>query len=383
MKDNMRNRVLIFCFLLLSYGLTVKGQKTQVLLAQNSVGKLQVSIDNKEDAKKQLAIIGEGIKAIELAQKDKKTKNWPETWAIKAYLSAYIAVIDENDTNSDKYFVLANKALDTAKMLDKFQANGDLIKAAAYNINVKKLSNGNKAYAENDFQTAYSLLKEVSDALPTDTTIAINVALAAQNSQDHDEALKYFLRAKQHGVINPVVYQSIANTYASKFETDLAIKTLEDGLKVNPYHPFLTNDYINLLLDYERYDKALKAIETSIGVEKRSKLLYFLFGYLQQAELKNRSTAELAYEKALELDQNYFNALYQLALVYLENANEALKQNQQDKYKGYINRAEFTLLRAHEINVNDQNSINLLIEIYTRKNRFDKVQELRRVINQL
>lgn len=378
----MSNRVSLILFFLIIFVVNTNAQKTQVLLAQNSVGKLQVSIANKEDAKKQLIIIGEGIKAIEIAQKDKKTKNWPETWAVKSYLSSYVAVIDENEANSDKYYDLAVKALDTAKILDKFQANSELIKAASYNINIKRQVIGNQAYHQNDFLTAFSVLKEVSDALPKDTTIAINVALAAQNGQAYEQALKYFVRAKDNGIVNPVVYQTIANIYTSKFETDLAIKALEDGLKLNPYHPFLTNDYINLLLDNERYDKAVKAIENSIGVEKRSKLLYFLYGYLQQSHLNSKSTAETAYKKALSLDQNYFDALYQLAIIYIDDANEVLKQNNSQKFNSLINRAEFTLLRAHEININDHNTVALLIEIYTRKNRLDKVQELRRKINQ-
>ncbi|MES2652287.1 MAG: hypothetical protein V4663_11140 [Bacteroidota bacterium] len=372
--------ILFFVFAFLN---TTNAQKTQVILAQNSVGKLQASIAKKEDVKKQLTIIGEGIKAIESAQKDKKTKNWPETWAIKSYLSSYVAIIDVNETNSYKYYDLAVRALDTAKILDKFQANSELIKASSYNITVKKITEGNKAYNQNDFLTAYNILKDVSDYLPKDTTIAVNVALCAQKIQAYDQALKYFLRAKENGVMNPVVYQTIANLYASSFENEMAIKSLEDGLKLNPNHPFLTNDYINLLLDNEKYDKAIKAIEGSLGSERRSsRVIYYLFGYLQQSQLKNYAAAEESYKRALDLDQNYFDALYQLALVYINNANDALKQKNKQKYVSYANRAEFTLLRAHEININDLNTVQLLIEIYTRKNRLDKVQELKRKLNE-
>jgi predicted Zn-dependent protease len=376
----MKNKFLLLFICILTF--KASAQKTQVQLAQNSVGKLQASIANKEEAKKQLAIIGEGIKAIEVAQNDKKTKNWAETWAIKAYLSSYIALIDENETNADKYYSLASEALDQAIKLDKYQDNSGLIKASTYNINIKKQTEGNSAYQQNDFVTAFNLLKQVSDFLPKDTTLAVNVALCAQNIQSYDEALNYFKRAKENEIKNPIVFQTMASIYASKFESELAIKTLEDGLKLNPYHPFLTNDYINLLLDNERYDAAVKIIEGSIPNEKRNKLLLFLFGYLQQSQLNNNGAAELAYRKVLDIDQNYFDALYQLGLVYVNNANSALKEKNNQKFTSYINRAEFTLLRAHEINLNDRNTIQLLIEIYTRKNRLDKVQDLKRKLNE-
>jgi hypothetical protein len=96
----------------------------------------------------------------------------------------------------------------------------------------------------------------------------------------------------------------------------------------------------------------------------------------------NNSTAELAYKKALDLDQNYFDALYQLGVVYVNNANDALKAKNKQKFTSFVNRAEMILLRAHEINLNDRNTIQLLIEIYTRKNRLDKVQELKRKLNE-
>lgn len=376
----MKNRLLLLLILL--FGFNAFAQKSQLQIAKNSLGKLQASITSKADSKKQLAIIGEGIKALEVAQNDKKTKNWAETWAIKAYLSSYVALIDDNTANADKYYGLAIEAIDQANKLDKFQDNSGLIKASSYNINIKKQTEGNRAFDRNDFVTAFDLLKQVSDYLPTDTTIAINVALCAQNIKDYNEALNYFKRAKENGIKNPLVYQNMANIYASKFESELAIKTLEDGLKLNPNHPFLLSDYINQLLDNEKYDKAIKTIETSIAADKRSKLLLFLYGYLQQSQLNNYNSAEFAYKKALDQDQNYFDALYQLGIVYVNYGNTALKEKNKQKFNSYINRAEFTLLRAHEINQNDRNTIKLLIEIYTRKNRLDKVQDLKRKFNE-
>jgi Flp pilus assembly protein TadD len=376
----MKNRFLLLLIFLFS--LNGWAQKSQLQIAKNSIGKLQVSITNKADSKKQLTIIGEGIKALESAQKDKKTKNWSETWAIKAYLSSYIALIDNNTANADKYYGLAIEALNQVNKLDKFKDNSSLTKAAIYNINAKKQEEGNRAFNKNDFVTAFDLLKQVSDYLPTDTTLAINVGLCAQNIKDYNEALNYFNRAKDNGVKNPLVYQNIASIYASKFESNLAIKTLEEGLILNQNHPFLLNDYINQLLDNEKYDKAIKIIETSVAVDKRSKLLLFLYGYLQQSQLKNNTNAEFAYKKALDQDQSYFDALYQLGIVYVNYANDALKEKNKQKFNSYINRAEFTFLRAHEINQNDRNTIKLLIEIYTRKNRLDKVQELKRKFNE-
>ncbi|WP_316835540.1 hypothetical protein [Pedobacter nutrimenti] len=359
-------------------------QTSQIKIAQNAVGKLQVAIASGMDKSKQMTVVGEGLKATESAQTDKKTKNWPETWAIRSYLSSYVALIDQDEANSEKYYATAVETLDSAKRLDKFQSNTALTDAANYNIILKKQEKGNKAYNNNEFKTAFTLLKEVSDFFPKDTVISINTALSAQNINDYNSALYYFKRAKDNGIKNPVVFQSMAGIYTSKFEQEAAIRILEDGLKVNPYNIYLNNNYINLLLDNERYDQAKQVIEKSLTIESKNKLLYFLYGYLYQIS-SNNSTAELAYKKALALDQNYFDALYQLGLVYVNNANDALKGDKEKRaqeFSALINRAEFVLLQAHEINPNDRPTVQLLIDIYTRKNRLDKAQELKRKLEE-
>jgi tetratricopeptide (TPR) repeat protein len=354
-------------------------QKSQVLIAKNSLAKLQVSISRKDDFKKQNIVIGEGLKAIELAQKDKKTINWPEVWAIKSYLNSYLSIIENNELNSEKFYQIAIESLEKAKKLDKYESSSKLINAATHNVNIKKQELGIRAYQQNDFSNAFNLLKQVSDYFANDTTLAVNTALCGLSTQNYDEALTYFIRAKNNQIKNPVVFQNIAMLYVEKFESDLAIQTLEDGLKLNPNHPYLTNDYINLLLDNEKFDKAKNAIQIAVTNKPNNQLLYFLLGYLNQSNLKE---AEITLTKALALDENYFEALYQLSLIYINFANNALKENKIDKFTHHINRAEFALLSAFEINTNDRNTIQLLIEIYTRKNRLDKVQDLRRKINE-
>lgn len=380
----MRYKSLII--LLLSPFVSFKsfGQISQVQIARNTVGKLQAAIAAGKDKNQQLSIIGEGIKAVESAQNDRRTKNWPETWSIKGYLSSYIAIIDEDETNSDKYFNLAQESIATATKLDRYQDNAKLIEATNINLIVKKQDNGNKAYLNNEFSSALVLLKEVSDFYPKDTATAINAGIAAQNIQSYEDALTYLKRAKDNGAKNPILFQALAKIYTSKFENELALKTLQDGIRINPYNRFLTYDYINLLLDTEKYTQASEVIEGTLKGETKNKLLYFLYGYLHQLN-GNISTAELAYKKAIALDPNYFNALYQMGLAYADKANEALKSNKETEkqnFVSYINRSEYALLQAHEINPNDRPTVQLLIEIYSRKNRLDKVQDLKRKLQE-
>lgn len=380
----MKSPFKLFIALLILLSSQSFAQKSQILIARNAVGKLQASIANKQDEKKQLAIITEGLKSTESAEKDNKTKNWAETWSIKSYLTSFAALIDTDPTSSDKYFDLATAAIKQAKSLDKYEDNSGLIKASDHNILIKKQERGNAYFFNNEFKDAYSDLKEVSDNFPKDSTLALNTAICALNIQSYDDAINYFKRAKENGIRNPAVFQKLAQMYVAKFDNETATKTLEDGLVLNPFNRFLTNDYINLLLDTEKYDRAATLIEGNLKVEKGNKLLYFLYGYLQQSN-GNNSTAILSYDKALATDQNYFDALYQLSLAYINSANETLVKNENDKatkYSALINRAQFALQRANEINPNDKKTVQLLINIYTHKNQTDKIQDLQKKLQE-
>ncbi|MBT2561902.1 hypothetical protein J7E50_14770 [Pedobacter sp. ISL-68] len=381
----MQNCLKISLTALIFVSFNAVAQKSQILIARNAVGKLQASIANKEDEKKQLSIITEGLKSIESAEKDNKTKNWSETWSIKSYLTSFASLVDTDPNNANKFYDSAVEAVAKAKSLDRYDDNGGLIKASNHNILIKKQEKGNEAFFNNDFKEAFADLKEVCDNFPADTTLALNTAICALNIQSYDESLTYFKRAKENGIRNPSVFQKMAQMYVVKSENETAIKTLEDGLVLNPFNRFLTNDYINLLLDTENYSKAQGLIENNLKVEKGNKLLYFLYGYLQQVG-GNNATAILAYDKALSTDQNYFDALYQLSLAYINTANETLSKNDVDKtekYKGLINRAQFALQRANEINPNDKKTVQLLIDIYTKKGVTNKVQELNRKLQEL
>ena len=381
----MQNCLKISLTALIFVSFNAVAQKSQILIARNSVGKLQASIANKEDEKKQLSIITEGLKSIESAEKDNKTKNWTETWSIKSYLTSFASLIDTDPNNANKFYDSAVEAVAKAKALDRYNDNGGLIKASDHNILIKKQDKGNEAYFNNEFKEAFADLKEVSDNFPADTTLALNTAICALNIQSYDESLTYFKRAKENGIKNPSVFQKMAQMYVVKSENETAIKTLEDGLVLNPFNRFLTNDYINLLLDTENYSKAQGLIENNLKVEKGNKLLYFLYGYLQQVG-GNNATAILAYDKALATDQNYFDALYQLSLAYINTANETLSKSDADKtekYKGLINHAQFALQRANEINPNDKKTVQLLIDIYNKKGATNKAQELNRKLQEL
>lgn len=371
------NRKAILSIILFLITFNALAQKSQLRIARNTIGKLQAAVLAKEEVNKQISIIGEGMKAAQLAQKDRKTKNWPETWAISAYLTSYLSIIDSKE--SETYYQQSLDLIDTANHLDRFHEHEKLLKAATLNTLVKKQEKADNAYYNYDYATALPYLKELSEYFPADSTLALNTAIASQNLRNYDQAVIFYRRALSAGSSNPVIYQHLAQIYSSKFDTEQAIAVLEEGQRKNPGNVLILNDLANLLLDNDLYDKAEKTLELAMKLEGQDKQFYFLYGYLKQHK-KQYKLAETAYNTALSMDPNFFPALYQLGLVYIDMGNEVLKSNtanSMELYEAQINRSENLLTHAIEIDPNDRATIQLLIEINTRKGRYDKVDELK------
>ena len=351
-------------------------QKNQVQIARNAVGKLQVSFVDPALKAKSLGYITDGLKAIDLAKENKKTGKWAETWAIKAYLHSVNSLLSANGDAAEKQLNLALSALDTAKTLDKEQINSIIIKATINNTMIKRLDKGNTAFLDKDFLEAYETLKEVSDYNEVDTSLALNVAIAAQNIQQDGEALKYLKRAKTHGIRNPAVFQQLSKVYSLKMEPDQALMVLKEGIKLNPDNIVLKRDYINVLLDNGKYTDALDALEKELLVTRTDEKLFFIYGLLNQ--LENRfPDAEAAFKRSIALNSYNFDAFYQLGLVYLDKANLQAK-NTGVGYKDAIANAELAFNKAFTIKPNDKATISLLIQIYKSQSDLERARELQR-----
>lgn len=352
------------------------GQKGQVQIARNAVGKLQGTYTNPALKAKTTGFINDGLKAIDLAKDNRKTGKWSETWSLKAYLHACNALLNANNDIGEKQFNLAVSALDTAKKLDKDPINSNLIHATVNNIMIWKLDKGNRAFDEKDFPSAYSILKEVSDYNEKDTSTAINVAIAAKNIQKDEISLKYLLRAKTNGVKDPAVFQQIAKFYSLKFEPEAALQILREGMKLNPENSVLKKDFINILLDNNRFKDALHALEADPTMLRNDERLFFIDGLLNQ--LENRfSAAETAYKRSIIINPNNFDALYQLGLVYIDMAKKSASKSDENFKKAMTN-AQVALSRAFTIKPNDRSTILLLIELYKVNNDLERARELQR-----
>jgi tetratricopeptide (TPR) repeat protein len=183
----------------------------------------------------------------------------------------------------------------------------------------------------------------------------------------------------------------------SKKDTAAALKTIEAGRIAHPDNMGLIFDELNIYLNRGEGAKQISKIEVAIAKDPTNKTLYFVSGVAYSAN-KDFIKAENAYKKALELDANYSDAIYNLAIIYINRGNDyiieanklpntkaaevkynALKKNFTDE----LGKSAPLLEKARELNPKDANTLTTLREVYVKLNKLDKAAEIKKAFDAL
>lgn len=222
--------------------------------------------------------------------------------------------------------------------------------------------------AYDDFMMVYELKQQ--DPMNTlDTNMLYNAAIMAQNTNNFEKALEInqqlmemgykgvtftavnketgetqffpdkrtmniyvesgdFQDPKIEGDIRPDLYVTMSRLALANKDTALFQETVSEGRKKFPNNADLLRSELQIFLDNKEFDKALaninESVESSEGQDKV--IMYYNKGVILQNEMKRYDEAIEAYNKALELDSTYSDALYMSSIIYIDSANAIGKQ---------------------------------------------------------
>ena len=140
----------------------------------------------------------------------------------------------------------------------------------------------------------------------------------------------------------------------------------------------LIYDELNIYLNRGEASKQIAKIENAIAKDPKNKTLLFVLGVAQSAN-KDFKAAEEAYKKAIEIDPNYADAIYNLAVININRGNEYInaanklpankasdaKYNElKKKFEAELSAALPLLEKAKELNPKDLNVLSTLREVY-------------------
>ncbi len=364
-------------------------------------GKVTSALSYKETGK-----LDKAVEAIEetIDANNPKTESsvtWPRTWEVRGEI--YQAVFQSKDENYKK---LSNDPLTVAfdsymKALqlddkDRFGKSvkikltllvGDLTNQAVAAFNEENYEKALKSF-EQIMAIEQTPVYKAEDPNAVDTVIMFNAGLAAYNAQNYDKAIEYYKQAAKYKYNGAKTYSLISSSYLQKKDTVAALSILQDGLKEYSENGPLLVEVINIYLNANKVDDAMKYLDIAISKDPQNSSYYFAQGTLFD-KLQKVDEATNSYMKAIEFKQDYFDAYYNLGALYY---NKGVKQvdvansvpsNQPEKYEEEKNKADIEfkkaipyMEKAHEINPTDKFTMESLKTLYYRLKMLDKHAEI-------
>lgn len=266
-----------------------------------------------------------------------------------------------------------------AKKIKKVQEN--LIKVKGLYIN-----EGSNYYTRKDYKNAYLNFNKVIEIgqMPQlnhkDTAIYYYAALSAQLAGDFESAIKYYDKAIEFNFTSEgTAYYYAFDAFKSLGNADGGVKYLEEGFVKFPKNTNILFGLIQYYVDKgEDPSKVLTYIDKALSEEPNNATLHFAKGTVYD-RLKESEEAAKSYLKAIEIDQKFFDAYYNLGAVYFNNgvklveASNKVPAKDVDKYDALMAKAnvEFKkalpyMEKALEINNASRDALEALKNIYFR-----------------
>jgi len=214
-------------------------------------------------------------------------------------------------------------------------------------------------------------------------------AYSALNSGKQREALRFFEVLYANNSRSYGNLKNYALLLKNDKQTDKFNSVMLEAKKLFPDIKNILIDDIIALMNSGNINEAISKAKEALDTEPNNEKLYFTLGnaFERNGDLEN---ASLAYETAIKKNANYFDANYNLGVIYYNKAiekiknlldNDARTNSFTEKIKKevaslYIKALPF-FEKANFLKPNDQNTKLALKEIYTKLGKTEKLKSLK------
>lgn len=330
-----------------------------------------------------------------------RTQTEKQTNVIDPNKKALIAY--QNTSSSDletAYHAYANATKLDLKGNYKSDIESGNARIGGHYINKAKADYNAKKYAE--ALPSFEIIYEINGA--KDTTSLGNCALVAERAGAYDKAKLYLQKMIELKQGRGATYSSLVTVNLMAKDTATAMDVLKKGRLAYPNDIGLLISETNYFLKTNKSQEALLDLNLAIAAKPTDQSLYLVRGniYDNLANPKDAAGKEMAkptdyadkiklaeadYKKAIELKPDYFDALFNLGVLY-NNAGVSLNKQADDITDNAKNAAanakateEFKkalplLEKALEVNPADRNTMFALKQIYSRMQMADKLKAI-------
>lgn len=338
--------------------------------------------------------------AIDKAIEHEKTKEDPKTWMYRGLIYLNIVFSDDfaglDDQALEKSLESFKKVMeldpeDKGKQLSEITPRIDVIGQQYFSYAVE-------AFNGNDFKTAATQFKKSFDVAQInnklDTLALLNAGLSSVRGEDFENALVYYNQLIEFGVVESDIYRNMAAAYRGLGNTEDMMKTIKAGREKYPQDNGLLLEEINAYLAIGQGDKVVDELKSLIEKDPENYSIFFVLGTIYGDETNeamfNVETAETYYTKAIEINPNYYDAVYNLGALFINESNKLqviandLPLSETKKYdelteqaNDIIRKALPYLEKAYEMQPDNEETKQVLISVYTRFKMDDKLKAIK------
>ena len=358
------------------------------------------------------------LEHIQNALKDESTMNDPETHIVNAKIHMEIAVSEEPEFANlvEEPLVKAFEAMQKAKELDV--DNRHLLDIQQTNLMLSEyfFNTGAQKYNENEFSKASNYFMysyKVSETFgSTDTATLYNAGLAAEIAGEADKAYDIYVQVEEMNYDQPFLYSSLANICIARENTEEAVMWIKKGRDKYPENLDMIFAEANIYLNTGNIPEARRILEIALERDPDNPNLHYAFAVnydqMSRDTLFSKEEREFAYdeaikayETAIELKPDYFDAIYNLGALYFNEgirmfveAENRLRETmdfktyeeEEKKIKEVWLQAQPYLEEAFNMIDEDDENFEVVLrslrELYMRTDQEEKLEETNEIWNE-
>ena len=352
---------------------------------------------------------------IDKAMQDPSTVNDAASQLLKAkvYMEIFLSEDPEVKTLAVNPLETAYQALQIAREKDvdnknliDIQQTLLVMSELTFNQAVEAFNEADYPLASKGFLRSYNLSESFGSV---DTTTLYNAALAAEMSRDFENAVTIYDRLIGMNYDQPYMYSSMSAVKMALGDTLEATRYIKMGREIYPDELNLIFSEANIYIFTGQIEEAREILNIALEKDPENPNLHFAFAanydkmaqdttYTVEDRMFAFREAEKAYKRAIELDENYFDAIYNLGVLYFnegirifEEADAKLRMNptaaafkeyeeQEGRFRDQWLVAQPYLEKA--MNMIEETDPNLevvvvsLLQLYARTNQPEKLEQM-------
>jgi len=169
---------------------------------------------------------------------------------------------------------------------------------------------------QGEFEQAIFAFKRATDLEPGWAGPHVNLGVVFGRMGKTSKAIEAYQCALEREPENPVAYFNLGTAQHKVGQRSEAVKTLEELLQLTPDYPHVRGALANVLGELKEFDRAIALLLEELEIDVTCVSCWTSLG-LAHICSGNAERGESCLLRALELDSDYFNAIHNLASLYV------------------------------------------------------------------